>query len=108
MLINFSNCTFSPWQVQSFTEYFEDDCTDAIHWMSSHNYFPGFTEGWATYVDYKLLPDDTDIYSNTLDKEVLLQKYGMIHHQVNHIYEPLTYFLANISISTTSLLQGWP
>lgn len=69
-------------QVQSFIEYFEDECTDAIHWMSSANFFAGFTEGWATYVEYKLLPEDTKLYSNTLDKELLLQKYGMIYYQV--------------------------
>lgn len=69
-------------QVHSFIEYFEGDCTDPIHWMSVANYFPGFTEGWATYIEYELLPQDTKLYSNTLDKEVLLQKYGMIYYQV--------------------------
>ena len=69
-------------QVHSFIEYFEGDCTDPIHWMSAANYFPGFTEGWATYIEYELLPQDTLLYTNTLDKAVLLQKYGMIYYQV--------------------------
>lgn len=69
-------------QVHSFIEYFEGDCTDPIHWMSAPNYFPGFTEGWTTYVEYELLPQDTLLYSSTLDKAVLLQKYGMIYYQV--------------------------
>jgi len=69
-------------QVHSFIEYFEGDCTDPIHWMSVPNFFVGFTEGWATYIEYELLPQDTNLYSNTLNKEVLLQKYGMIYYQV--------------------------
>ncbi|XP_078384992.1 uncharacterized protein LOC144667449 [Oculina patagonica] len=69
-------------EVQSFIEYFEDECTDAIHWMSVPNLFAAFTEGWATYVEYKLLPEDTKLYSNTLDKGLLLQKYGMIYYQL--------------------------
>lgn len=73
---------FFHMQVHSFIEYFEGDCTDPIHWMSAANYFPGFTEGWTTYVEYELLPQDTLLYSNTLDKAVLLQKYGMIYYQV--------------------------
>ena len=70
-------------QVHSYIEYFQDDRTDPIHWLSSANFFTGFAEGWATYVEYALLPQDTKLYSNTLDKEVLLQKYGMIYYQVS-------------------------
>ena len=70
-------------QVQSYIEYFEDDCKDAIHWMAAYNFFAGFTEGWTTYVEYKLLPQGTKLYSDRLDKEVLLQKYGMIYYQVS-------------------------
>lgn len=70
-------------QVHSFIEYFEGDCTDPIHWMSAVNYFTGFTEGWATYVEYQLLPKDTKLYfSTTLNKELMLQEYGMIYYQV--------------------------
>jgi len=69
-------------EVHSFIEYFEGDCTDPIHWMSVPNFFVGFTEGWATYIEYELLPQDTNLYSNTLNKEVLLQKYGMIYYQL--------------------------
>ena len=63
-------------------EYFEDNCTDTVHWLGAYNYFPGFMDGWATYVEYQLLPQDTNLYSNTSDKEILLQKYGMIYYQV--------------------------
>lgn len=73
---------FLPRQVQSYVEYFQGSCTDAIHWLGDYNYFPGFTEGWTTYIEYELLPQDTNLYSDTSDKEVLLQKYGMIYYQV--------------------------
>ena len=73
---------FLPLQTQSYIEHFEDTCQDPIHWLAEYNYFPGFTEGWATYVEYELIPQDTNLYSDTSDKEVLLQKYGMIYYQV--------------------------
>ncbi|RMX39595.1 hypothetical protein pdam_00004022, partial [Pocillopora damicornis] len=69
-------------EVQSYVEYFEDSCEDAIHWLGAFNYFPGFTEGWTTYIEYELLPQDSNLYSDTSDKEVLLQKYGMIYYQI--------------------------
>lgn len=69
-------------QVRSYIEKFRSKCNDIISWLSRPNYFPGFTEGWATYVEYPLLANDTDIYSNASDKNVLLQKYGMIKYQV--------------------------
>ena len=69
-------------QVRSYTEHFRSKCNDIISWLSQPNYFPGFTEGWATYVEYPLLANDTDIYSNTTNKNVLLQKYGMLKYQV--------------------------
>lgn len=73
---------YLPLQVQSYTEYFQDSCKDPIHWLGAYNYFPGFTEGWTTYTEYQLLPQDTNLYSDTSNKEVLLQKYGMIYYQV--------------------------
>ena len=69
-------------QVHSYIEYFEDSCNDPIHWLEKANFFPGFTEGWTTYVEYQLLPEDTNLYSDNQDKEILLQKYGMIYYQV--------------------------
>lgn len=69
-------------EVQSYTEYFQDSCKDPIHWLGAYNYFPGFTEGWTTYTEYQLLPRDTNLYSDTSNKEVLLQKYGMIYYQL--------------------------
>lgn len=70
-------------QVQGFTENFEDSCNDAISWISSGNYLPSYTEGWATYVEYPLMARDTDAYVNTADKQILLQKYGMLKYQVS-------------------------
>ena len=72
-------------QVQGFSENFGDSCRDAISWISDENYLPSFTEGWATYVEYPLMVEDTDAYSNTQDKKVLLQKYGMLKYQVRHV-----------------------
>ena len=72
-------------QVQGFSENFGDSCRDAISWISDENYLPSFTEGWATYVEYPLMVEDTDAYSNTQDKQVLLQKYGMLKYQVRHV-----------------------
>lgn len=69
-------------EVQSFIEYFQDDCTDAIHWLSANNFFSGLTEGWATYVEGELLPQRTNLYTDTTNNEVLLQKYGMIYYQI--------------------------
>jgi len=78
---------FLSLQVQSFIEYFQDDCTDAIHWLSANNFFSGMTEGWATYVEGELLPQRTNLYTDTTNNEVLLQKYGMIYYQVlQHIH----------------------
>lgn len=89
-------------QVQSFVEFFQDDCTDAIHWLSAYNFFSAMTEGWATYVEGELLPQDTNLYTNTLNKEVLLQKYGMIYYQVSTAY---FYFLTLILKTYLSCLQ---
>lgn len=69
-------------EVQGFTENFEDSCDDAISWISSGNYLPSYTEGWATYVESPLIARDTDAYVNTLDKNILLQKYGMLKYQI--------------------------
>lgn len=69
-------------EVHSYIEYFEDSCNDPIHWLEKANYFPGFTEGWTTYVEYQLLPQDTNLYSDNQDKEILLQRYGMIYYQL--------------------------
>ena len=63
-------------------ETFQSKCNDVISWISTPNYFPGFTEGWATYVEDPLMTNDTDIYNNTTDKNVVLQKYGMLKYQV--------------------------
>ena len=73
---------YLPLKVQSYTEYFQDSCKDPIHWLGASNFFPGFTEGWTTYIEYELLPQDSNLYSDTSDKEVLLQKYGMLYYQV--------------------------
>lgn len=70
-------------QVQGFSENFEDSCGDAISWISSGNYLPSYTEGWATYVEYPLMARDTNAYVNTRDKKILLQKYGMLKYQVS-------------------------
>ena len=69
-------------QVRSYVENFRSECNDVISWISRPNYFPGFTEGWATYAEYPLMTNDTDIYNNTTDKDVVLQKYGMLKYQV--------------------------
>lgn len=69
-------------QVRSYLETFRSRCNDVISWISGPNYFPGFTEGWATYVEHPLLTNDTDIYDNSTDKNVVLQKYGMLKYQV--------------------------
>ena len=69
-------------QIQGYYERFLDTCNDPVAWLYYPNFFPAFTEGWATYVEGKLLPRDTDLYSNTQDREVLLQKYGMVYYQV--------------------------
>ncbi|KAL9959511.1 hypothetical protein ACROYT_G032838 [Oculina patagonica] len=69
-------------EVQGFTENFKDTCDDVISWISLANYLPSFTEGWATYVEYPLMAMDTDAYVNTLDKHILLQKYGMLKYQI--------------------------
>jgi len=66
-------------------ESFRSKCNDVISSISRPNYFPGFTEGWATYAEYPLMTNDTDIYSNTANnsnKNVVLQKYGMLKYQV--------------------------
>lgn len=63
-------------------ETFRSECNDVISWISRPNYFPGFTEGWATYAEYPLMTNDTDIYNNTTDKDIILQKYGMLKYQV--------------------------
>lgn len=95
-------------QVHSFIEYFEDNCTDPIHWMSAANYFPGFTEGWATYVEYELLPQDTKLYSNTLDKQVLLQKYGMVYYQVITSLCKEALIVDNLLVMTSVKQKGVP
>ena len=69
-------------QVQSYFENFFDTCGDDISWLSNNNFFPGFTEGWATYAEHPLASDDAGLYSNTSDRTVLLQKYGMTRYQV--------------------------
>lgn len=69
-------------EVQSFIEFFQDNCTDPIHWLSESNYFTAMTEGWATYAEGTLLLKNTNLYTNTLDKQVLLQKYGVIYYQL--------------------------
>lgn len=85
-------------QVQGFTENFEDSCNDAISWISSGNYLPSYTEGWATYIEYPLMARDTDAYVYTADKQILLQKYGMLKYQVSQRatciseYNVLNYF----------------
>ena len=89
-LISYGNVSWSDLksgklQVQGFSENFGDSCRDAISWISDENYLPSFTEGWATYVEYPLMVEDTDAYSNTQDKQVLLQKYGMLKYQVRHV-----------------------
>ena len=90
-LISYGNVSWSDLksvklQVQGFSENFDDSCRDAISWISDENYLPSFTEGWATYVEYPLMAEDTDAYSNTQDKQVLLQKYGMLKYQVRHSF----------------------
>lgn len=72
-------------QVQSYTEFFQDDCNDAIHWLGKPNFFAAMTEGWAAYAEGELLPKRTNLYLNTGNKQVLLQKYGMIFYQVCEI-----------------------
>lgn len=69
-------------EVQSFEELFRDDCNDAIHWLAKPNFFPAMTEGWAAYTEGELLPKSTRLYLNILDKNLLLQKYGMIFYQI--------------------------
>ncbi|KAL9959270.1 hypothetical protein ACROYT_G032580 [Oculina patagonica] len=69
-------------EVRSYMETFLSKCNDVISWLSGPNYFPGFTEGWATYVENPVMSDDTDIYDNKTDKKVLLQKYGMLKYQI--------------------------
>lgn len=69
-------------EVQGFSDNFQDPCGDAISWISSGNYVPPFTEGWATYVEYPLMARDTNAYVNILDKDILLQKYGMLKYQI--------------------------
>ena len=108
-------------QVQSFIEFFEDSCTDAIHWLSAYNYFPAMTEGWATYAEGILLPLNTNLYTEITDKQILLQKYGVVYYQVNmrlllltcftlgSLRPPQTfYWLVNQSSGTRhKLLRGW-
>ena len=65
-------------------ENFADNCDDIISWISSPNYLPSFTEGWATYVEYPLMAQETNVYANSQDKTVLLQKYGMLKYQVKN------------------------
>ena len=73
-------------QVQSFTEYFQSDCTDSIAWLNGPNYFTAITEGWAAYNEYELFPNYTTLYnwdSNQQGhKEIMKQKYGMLYYQV--------------------------
>jgi len=69
-------------EVRGFEENFVDSCNNVISWISAANYLPFYTEGWATYVEYPLIAKDTDAYVNTLDKDVLLQKYGMLKYQI--------------------------
>ncbi|KAK2571317.1 hypothetical protein P5673_003897 [Acropora cervicornis] len=69
-------------EVQGYAENFADDCDDIISWISSPNYLPSFTEGWATYVENPLMVEETDVYANLQDKNVLLQKYGMLKYQI--------------------------
>lgn len=69
-------------QVRSYMETFRSRCNDVISWISGPNYFSGFTEGWATYVEHPLMTNDTDIYDNSTDKNIVLQKYGVLKYQV--------------------------
>ena len=73
-------------QVQSFTEYFQSDCTDSIAWLNGPNYFTAITEGWAAYNEYELFPNYTTLYnwdSNQQGhKDIMKQKYGMLYYQV--------------------------
>ncbi|KAJ7377642.1 hypothetical protein OS493_027719 [Desmophyllum pertusum] len=69
-------------EVRSYIATFRSKCNDVISWLSRPNYFPGFTEGWATYAENPVMANDTDIYNNTSNKNVLLQKYGMLKYQI--------------------------
>jgi len=76
-------------EVQSFTEYFQGDCTDPIAWLNAPNYFTAITEGWASYAEYQLYPMDTELYTTDKsddkeNREKLRQKYGMLYYQILH------------------------
>ena len=83
--------------MQGYSDNFGETCDDAVSWISSPNYLPSFTEGWATYVEYPLMAKDTDAYANTLDKHVLLQKYGMLKYQVRKLANYSNYQLVHAS-----------
>ena len=69
-------------QVRGYLENFRGKRRDVVTWLGTPNYFPGFTEGWATQIENPVMTNDTDIYHNiTTDKKVLLQKYGMLKYQ---------------------------
>jgi len=81
-------------EVQSFTEYFQSDCTDPIAWLNSANFFPAITEGWAAYNEYELFPNYTTLYTpktstDSEKKEILRQKYGMLYYQKLHALRPI-------------------
>ena len=75
---------FYTLQVQSFTEYFQSDCSDPIAWLNAPNYFTAITEGWAAYNEYELFPNETTLYTPMSDKEIKRQKYGMLYYQVRY------------------------
>ena len=50
------------------------------------------TEGWATYAEGILLPLNTNLYTDISDKQILLQKYGVIYYQVHMTLLLLTCF----------------
>jgi uncharacterized protein (DUF885 family) len=44
-------------------------------------YFPGFSEGWATYSEYPLVGEDIDAY-----RDDLMSKYGMVQQEVHNFF----------------------
>ncbi|XP_067024148.1 uncharacterized protein [Acropora muricata] len=91
-------------EVQSYTEFFQDDCNDAIHWLAKPNFFAAMTEGWAAYTEGELLPKRTNLYLNTGNKQVLLQKYGMIFYQI--LYALRTIVDIDINWNKGTLVQA--
>lgn len=58
-------------------ECFKTKCDTLRKWVENRSYFAAFSEGWATYIEKDVADLDMKMYDDDV-----IQKYGMLKHQV--------------------------